>query len=104
MAGEVKIEIKPVNQAVPVASSDNVQTSQVQMKVETKHDGSKDANRKVTSQKPVLKREQSDIFKSFSKPKRKIIREGTESSVDANSTPATSNLVRPLLFFIAFGF
>ncbi|MCJ1437151.1 hypothetical protein MMC27_006536 [Xylographa pallens] len=89
VAGESKIEIKSVSQAIPAAPSENVQTSQVQMKVATKHDGPKDANRKVTSKKPVLKREQSDIFKSFSKPKRKMIREGTESSIDANSTPAT---------------
>ncbi|MCJ1378473.1 hypothetical protein MMC17_001572 [Xylographa soralifera] len=92
MVSEPRIENKPASQATVAASGENVQLSQVQMKVETTYEGAKDANKKATSKKPALKREQSDIFKSFSKPKQRIIREGTESSIDANSTPATPKL------------
>ncbi|MCJ1404030.1 hypothetical protein MMC11_007254 [Xylographa trunciseda] len=96
MANEPKVEKKPVSQAMPIALSENTsqdsQTSQVQTKIETKPEESKDTNKKATTRKPALKREQSDIFKSFSKPRPKMIREGTESSLDANSTPATPKL------------
>ncbi|MCJ1316115.1 hypothetical protein MMC15_001435 [Xylographa vitiligo] len=92
VASEPKIEIKPVSSAIAATLSENVQTGQVQILVETKHEQPKDANRRSASKKPALKREQSDIFKSFSKPKRKMKREGTESSIDANSTPATPKL------------
>ncbi|MCJ1296640.1 hypothetical protein MMC34_008206 [Xylographa carneopallida] len=92
VASEPEVGARPVSQPMPAASSENTQIIQVQTKAETKHEGLKDANRKPSSKKPALKREQSDIFKSFSKPKRRMTQEETESSIDANSTPATPKL------------
>ncbi|MCJ1394909.1 hypothetical protein MMC18_007789 [Xylographa bjoerkii] len=96
VAGVPKTVHTSVSKVIPSALSENVfqdsQTSRVQTKIETKHEGPKDTNKKATIRKPALKREQSDIFKSFSKPKQKIVREGTESSIDADSIPATPKL------------
>ncbi|MCJ1288385.1 hypothetical protein MMC26_007741 [Xylographa opegraphella] len=92
VASNRKKGVKPVSHMIPIASNGIVHASQSQMRVETKHERSQDAYKKVTSKKQALKREQSDIFKSFSNPKRKTIQEGTESSVDATSTPATPKM------------
>lgn len=50
--------------------------------------------KKGASKTPGLKREQSDIFKSFSKPQAKVSRTNTESSVEASSTPKTVRCVK----------
>ena len=45
--------------------------------------------KKGPAKPPGLKKEQSDIFKSFSKPQPKVSRTNTESSVEATTTPTT---------------
>lgn len=49
---------------------------------------SKDVEKKTASKAAPLKRETSDIFKSFSKPKTKLSRENTSSSGGASSAHA----------------
>ncbi|MCJ1454329.1 hypothetical protein MMC28_004682 [Mycoblastus sanguinarius] len=63
-------------------------TPQAETKLEVKVEHSKNANKKPASKLPPMRREQSDIFKSFSKPKvAKLKREDTESSNDASPVP-----------------
>lgn len=50
--------------------------------------------KKVTGKPTGLKREQSDLFKSFSKPKAKLNREDTGSSVGDSPAPSAAQSVR----------
>lgn len=69
-------------------------TSQVDLKPTAEPQSLKQSEKKATSKHLVVKREQSDIFKSFSKPKSRLNREDTNSSVEAASTVATEISVR----------
>ncbi|KAL9594103.1 MAG: hypothetical protein Q9219_007218 [cf. Caloplaca sp. 3 TL-2023] len=53
--------------------------------------------KKVASQMPGLKRDQSDIFKAFSKPHTKVSRESTSSSIGDSSTPQAVRSLRESL-------
>lgn len=55
---------------------------------------SKASDKKPLSKPISLKREQSDIFKSFSKPGAKFIREATDSSAGTSPAPSNPQLVR----------
>ena len=48
---------------------------------------------KPTSKPALLKREQSDIFKSFSKPKAKLKKEDTDSSTTVSFAPVAEQAV-----------
>lgn len=54
---------------------------------------------KPPSKPATLKREQSDIFKSFSKPTAKLKREDTGSSTGTSPAPSAAQAVRTHLFF-----
>ena len=99
---------QPVHKAAPLEFNENVsqngQISHLQAKVEIKHERIKDTTKKATGKNPTLKREQSDIFKSFSRPKSKTAQEGNGNSPEANLTPAAPELVRSLLPFYEFRF
>ncbi|KAL8873886.1 MAG: hypothetical protein Q9174_000715 [Haloplaca sp. 1 TL-2023] len=49
--------------------------------------------KKGLTKPPGLKKEQSDIFKSFSKPQPKVSRTNTDNSIEAASTPTTFQFV-----------
>lgn len=53
-------------------------------KAETLSDSSQKSHRKQIGKQPSLRRDQSDIFKSFSKSRGKLKREDTDSSVAAS--------------------
>ena len=55
-----------------------------QSQSEGKLDYPKVTSNKATGKTPGLKREHSDIFKSFSKSSPKLVRQGTGSSVEVN--------------------
>lgn len=55
----------------------------------------KPPDKKATSKSVPLKREKSDIFKSFSKPKAKLNKEDSNSSVEGSHTSTTVIPVRP---------
>ncbi|KAL8997423.1 MAG: hypothetical protein Q9169_003286 [Polycauliona sp. 2 TL-2023] len=59
--------------------------SQAKPKDETPQQSSQ--SKKPATKTPGLKREQSDIFKSFAKPSNKLSRENTGSSVGASPAP-----------------
>jgi len=69
-------------------------TPQTECEPEPKLERAKDVDRKAASKPANLKREQSDLFKSFSKPKAKLKREDTGSSAGESPAPATEPSVR----------
>lgn len=54
--------------------------------------------KKVATKTPGLKREQSDIFKSFAKPRAAVSRENTESSTGATPILQAVCLVQGFVF------
>ncbi|KAI4277199.1 MAG: hypothetical protein L6R38_005481 [Xanthoria sp. 2 TBL-2021] len=82
----VKAETKPIpareTKALP---SKTASRSETKPKDETPQQSSQ--QKKPAAKTPGLKREQSDIFKSFAKPPNKVSRENTGSSVGASPAP-----------------
>jgi len=61
------------------------------------------SDKKTTIRPPIMRKEQSDIFKSFSKPKAKLNREDTGSSAGASPAASTAPILKqvrldPLLY------
>ena len=73
-------------------SSDKSTESTLQPAVvpDLKAERQRDVEKKPTSKPPRAKREQSDAFKSFSKPNVKLKHEDTAISNDASPTPNTA--------------
>jgi len=69
-------------------------TPQAESKPEPKAERAKDADKKVAPKAASLKREQSGLFKSFSKPKAKLKKEVTGSSAGESPASATEPSVR----------
>ena len=79
----------------PMAKEPITNTSgQPQTKTEITQEPAKQMNKNAAGKPPVMKREHSDIFKSFSKAKSKVAREETDSSLDASPLPGTPQSVR----------
>lgn len=64
-------------------------SSQEDKKPRVKEEQHNTQESKMASHTPVLRREQSDIFKSFAKPRSKITRETTGNSAATSSAPQT---------------
>lgn len=69
-------------------------SSQAEVKPAVKSQPPRKTEKKATSKVSNLKREQSDIFKSFSKPKPRLNRENTGNSAGTTSAIATAHSVR----------
>ncbi|MCJ1472262.1 hypothetical protein MMC13_000909 [Lambiella insularis] len=86
-----KVDLKPASRSTPIEAPEmkpkESKLSQPQLKSEAKLPHSQDKGQNSFTKKTALKREQSDIFKSFSKPK--ITREDTGSSIEAVLAPVT---------------
>lgn len=72
-------------------------TPKVTVAVDTKAEGARDVEKKPASKPLAVKREPSDIFKSFSRPKSSLKRENTGTSAGASPAPTTAPSVRILL-------
>lgn len=102
-ATSLKTDAKPAGKSIPTDVPDNEpkgsKASQPQKPSQAERQHSQDKVQKPPTKRPVLKREQSDIFKSFSKPKAKTTRENTGSSSEAPSGLSTPKLVsEPCIF------
>ncbi|KAL8989729.1 MAG: hypothetical protein Q9177_001444 [Variospora cf. flavescens] len=64
-------------------------SSQEDKKPRVKEEQHNTQESKMATHTPVLRREQSDIFKSFAKPRSKITRETTGNSAATSSAPQT---------------
>ncbi|MCJ1225014.1 hypothetical protein MMC12_001661 [Toensbergia leucococca] len=75
----------------PKASDENVPRCKVNNQQESKPDMDsqqpKNGSKRAIVKTPAIKREQSDFFKSMSKPKTKLDRENTDSSTGASPAP-----------------
>lgn len=80
---------KPVSKNAKASSQDS---SRAEIKPKVKTEDSKSSDKKINSKPPATKREHSDIFKSFSKPRAKLSRESTSSSTGAPAPAATPTL------------
>ena len=93
-----KMAVKPVNGF----SSSEVsikQTSKVIAYPETNGEGPNDVEEKPASKRSLVKREPSDIFKSFSRPKVSLKHESTGSSTGASPASKTAPTVSMSLLF-----
>lgn len=77
-------------------------SSQSRVKSGVKSQPPRKTEKKAINKVSSLKREQPDIFKTFSKPKPKINREDTGSSAGNSSVIATAHSVRHLLAASSF--
>lgn len=68
-------------------------TTQLESKTEPRFARAKEADKKATAKPANLKREQSDLFKSFSKPRAKFNKEDTGSSAGDSPVPVTEHSV-----------
>lgn len=73
----------------PLSQTEN----KAHVKPEVKSQQIKGGDRKSGHKPSALKREQSDLFKSFSKPKPKLDREDTGSSASGSPGPASVHSV-----------
>lgn len=85
----------------PPASNYKSTKSTVQAAVapEGKAERQKEVEKKPASKPPAVKREQSDVFKSFSKPNTKLKHEDTAIAPDASPLRDTALSVRFFLLF-----
>lgn len=74
-------------------------TSQAAVAQDSKAEQPRDVGKKPAIKPSVAKREQSDIFKSFSKPKAKLKNEDTSSSTGASPAPNAAHSVSIFLLF-----
>lgn len=81
------------------SSKTSKSTTQAESKSELKNARVKEADKKATPKPANLKREQSDLFKSFSKPKAKLTEEDTGSSAGNSPPTATEPSVNTTLHF-----
>ena len=72
------------------SSTSSIIKSESDAPVEAKTKEPESGDRKAISKPPTMKREQSDIFKSFSKPKAKLNREDAGSSDGASPAANTA--------------
>ncbi|MCJ1249775.1 hypothetical protein MMC30_007001 [Trapelia coarctata] len=84
----------PASKVLPKASTPSIfpsTLSQPLSKMEVKQEQPKatSTSKKATTKTPAMKREMSDIFKSFSKPKPKLTKEETGSSHGGTPAPET---------------
>lgn len=88
-----------VNPSDRPPSSDKLtkSTSQAAFVPEIKTERFRDAEKKPSA----AKREQSDIFRSFSKPKPKLKHEDTDISTGASPAPNTAHSVSISLWFVS---
>ncbi|KAL8699139.1 MAG: hypothetical protein Q9224_001548, partial [Gallowayella concinna] len=81
-----KVETKFAKAEIPKALQGQASgRGEVKLKNEVRQKSSQE--KKPATKAPTMKREQSDIFKSFSKPQPKLSRENTQSSTGASPTP-----------------
>ena len=72
-------------------------TAKSNLEQEISRDTAKDTAKKAASRPTAVKREHSDIFKSFGKPRANVSRENTDSSLAASPAPIDPQSVSTLL-------
>ena len=92
---EQKIAVESSDQLLSSDKSTKL-TSQATVAPDLKAERPRVVERKPTSKPAVMKREQSNIFKSFSKPKAKLKQEDTGSSSGASPVPDSADSVSTL--------
>ncbi len=65
---------------------------------EARTEESKSSDKKTMTKPPSMRRQQSDIFKSFSKPKATLKREDTGSSTDASPAGSAAPALNKVRF------
>ena len=93
----VKSQTTDQDSEAPVVSSVNSSGDAEPRKAAEVHSGrSQKRDRLQQGRKPNLQRNQSDIFKSFSKSKSTLKTENTDNSLAASPTPSALESVRPI--------
>lgn len=100
VTGEVKSKTK--DSANEKKSSVKSSSQQGEVKPVVKAQPPRQTEKKAISKVSSQKREQSAIFKTFSKPKPKLKKEDTGSSAGASSAIATGHSVRHILAAFSF--
>lgn len=79
-----KSSLKNVEASAGESSAPSKPGGEAQPRSDAKIEEPRSSDKKIMTKPPTMKREQSDIFKSFSKPKAKVNREDTRSSTGAS--------------------
>lgn len=67
---------------------------EAQTRFSAKTEEPRNSDKKTTTRPPIMRKEQSDIFKSFSKPKAKFDREDTGSSAGASTAASNASILK----------
>ena len=89
---------KALKPFVGSSSSDNLTESKAAVALETKIEGLRDTEEKPASKRSAAKRQSSEIFKSFSRPKTSSKHEKTVIPVGASLAPNTATSVSIFVF------